>query len=108
MTAIWIEASLWWVEQRSPLSFFSLRYTTNQAIGKVPKLISTAACRDTPVTVGRLGNVRSGKQAMLTRDQALGYKRKERKKKKKKEKKKETNQLNSEYLICLRRWLDYQ
>ena len=41
---------------------------------KVPNPISTSACRDTPVTVGRLGNVRSGKQSMLTRDQALGYK----------------------------------
>ena len=43
-----------------------LTYTANQAIGKVPKSISTSASRDTPVTVGKLGNVRSGKQAMLT------------------------------------------
>ena len=46
--------------------FLSLGYTTNQAMGKVPKPISTSARRDTPVTVGKLGNVRSGKQAMLT------------------------------------------
>ena len=43
-----------------------LTYTANQAIGKVPKLLSKSASRDTPVTVGRLRNVRSGKQVMLT------------------------------------------
>ena len=90
-------ASLWWVEQRSLFfsSSFILRYTTNQAMGKVPKPISTSACRDIPVTVGKLGNVMSGKQAMLTQRSSSC-------------KKKETNQLKSQHLIYLRRWLDYQ
>ena len=47
------------------LSFF-LRYTTNQAMGKVPKPISKSARRDVSATAGKLGNVRSGKQVMLT------------------------------------------
>ena len=58
---------------------------------KLSEPISTSACRGTPVTVGKLGNVRSGKQAMPTQTG-----------------KKETNQLKWQYLICLRRWLDYQ
>ena len=33
---------------------------------KLSEPISTSACRGTPVTVGKLGNVRSGKQAMPT------------------------------------------
>ena len=92
---MWVKASLWWVEQRSPI--FSLRYTTNQAMGKVLKPISRSICRDTPVTVEKLGNARNGKQAMLTQRSSSWRKKEE-----------ETNQLKSQRLICLRRWLDYQ
>ena len=58
-------------------------------MGKVSKPISTSACTDTPVTVGKLVNVRSGKQAMLTqRSNSLVKKKKRKKKKKKKNKRK--------------------
>ena len=45
---------------------------------KVPKPISTSACRDTPVTVGKLRNVRSGKQAMLTQRSSSWLKNKKK------------------------------
>ena len=57
---------------------------------KLSEPISTSACRGTPVTVGKLGNVRSGKQVMPT------------------QREKKRNQLKSQSLICLRRRLDYQ
>ena len=53
---------------------------------KVPKPISTSACRDTSVTVRKLGNSRSGRQAMLT---LLLVKKKLKREKKKKERKNE-------------------
>ena len=84
--------------KKSVFLFFSFTQVYHKpGKGKVPKLISTSVCRDTPVTVGKPGNVRSGKQAMLTQRSNDLWK-----------KKKETNQLKSQYLIGLRRWLDYQ